>query len=384
MSRPILLVHQEHASAAAKANPDYEVVSWPATANPSEVDWSRLEGREVAVSDLGIGQEKAQELAGIIRSVRSIRNVTEHNETSGCVSPSSGERKGGVRTTSDSVSLLVGQFIEQSEGIFTVSELCQATGLTSPQARNAVYQALLREKNKNKIARVSSRNGNYRRVESECQAIDFLAADCSPVSLALPFKLHELAEIMPGNIIVLAGEPNAGKTAFLLNAVRENMVNWQVHYFNSEMGASELRKRLSRFDTPLTSWKFHAWERTDNFQDAIRSGQGVLNVIDFLEIHDEFYRVAGQLAAIHAKLNGAVAIVALQKNRGTDLGRGGGMSLEKPRLYLAMEPGKIKIVKAKNFAGTENPNGMERRFKLVDGCKFYPQNDWSRPAEKAA
>lgn len=371
--KPILLVCREHATAAAKANPGHEVVSWPISSAPSEVDWSHLAGRDVLVSNLGLAPGEDEKLAEVVRTVRTVRSVIAVSA-----------RKGSVRTYADSVGALVDQFIEQSQGIFTVYELCQWAGLTTTQARNAVYQSLLRLKNKRKIERVGARNGHYRRVESECQAIDFLAADTSPVSLSLPFGLPKLVEIMPGNIIVVAGESNSGKTALLLNVVRENMATWQVHYFNSEMGASELRKRLSKFDTPLHSWNFHAWERNENFQDAIRGGPGVLNIIDFLEIHDEFYKVAGQLAAIHAKLNGAICIVALQKNRGTDLGLGGGRSLEKPRLYLAMERGKIKIVKAKNWASSENPNGMERYFKLVDGCKFSLQGDWTRPAEKAA
>ena len=51
---------------------------------------------------------------------------------------------------------------------------------------------------------------------------------------------------MPGNIIVVAGEQNAGKTAFLLNFVRLNMTRHEMFYYSSEMGASEMRKRLEK------------------------------------------------------------------------------------------------------------------------------------------
>ncbi len=285
--------------------------------------------------------------------------------------------------SSADISAMVDQFIEQSSGIFTASELCQWCGLTTREQRNAVSAKLLRERHKNKIERVGARSGNWRRVESECLPIDWQAAEEDPVDLSLPFGLSRLVEMMPGNIAVVAGEPNAGKTAFLLNVVRENMHKAEVHYFNSEMGSGELRKRLAMFDMPLDAWTFHAWERTDNFQDAIRPGPGKLNIIDFLEVSEDFYRVGGMLKAIHDKLNGALAIVALQKNKGADLGMGGGRSLEKPRLYLALEPGLCRIVKAKNWKTATNPNGLQLKFKTVNACRLLPQGDWFRNIEDA-
>jgi len=61
----------------------------------------------------------------------------------------------------------------------------------------------------------------------------------------------------------------------------------------------------------------------------------------------------------------------LQKKAGEELGRGGAFSLEKARLYLSMDSGELKVVKAKNWAlPGENPNGRVFHFKLVDGCKF--------------
>ena len=291
--------------------------------------------------------------------------------------PSTAAPESSTASTAE-VSFFVDLFIEQATGIFTSSELCQWAGFGTRGQRVAVSQALLRRIHKKILERVGTRNATFRKIETECPAIDFLSTEETAADIALPFGLDKMVELMPGNICVIAGEPNAGKTAFLLNVVRENMHKSQVHYFNSEMGAQELKKRLSKFPTPLASWTFHAWERTDNFQDAIRPGPGVINIIDFLEVSEDFYRVGGMLKAIHDNLHGALAIVALQKNKGTDLGLGGGRSLEKPRLYLALEPGLIKIVKAKNWRSQENPNGMQLKFKTVDGCRLLPQGDWYR------
>jgi hypothetical protein len=249
-----------------------------------------------------------------------------------------------------------------------------------PEDRAKVRVILGRLVKEGILERVPDKNGWFRKVDAECDAVDFLSASPDPVKLWLPCDLNQKVEILPGNIIVVAGSPNAGKTALLLNIVRRNMADYEVNYFNSEMGAGELRKRLMAFDDILLKdWRFKAWERSSNFADVIRSGEGKLNIIDFLEISDNFYQVSGMLTEIHKRLKGAVAVVALQKNRGADLGLGGARSLEKPRLYLSMDSGVLKIQKAKNWASAENPNGMQYTFKLVGGHKFVKVRDWHRP-----
>jgi hypothetical protein len=107
-----------------------------------------------------------------------------------------------------------------------------------------------------------------------------------------------------------------------------------------------------------------------------------LNIIDYLEIYENFYLVSKHLADIYKKLNGAVAIVALQKNPGQDDGRGGSFTREKPVLSLAVSPGKVKITKLKEWReDIGNPNGMEYNFKLIDGCRFKKEQGWHRPIE---
>ena len=130
----------------------------------------------------------------------------------------------------------------------------------------------------------------------------------------------------------------------------------------------------------LQDWNFEAEERSSNFADVIRPS--CLNIIDYLEISDNFYMVAEYLKQIHDKLDGGIAIVALQKDPKADQGRGGTFGLEKPRLYLNMDAGIIKIRKAKNWTHPEqNPNGLVLNYKLVAGCKFIVTNNWHQDKE---
>jgi len=103
-----------------------------------------------------------------------------------------------------------------------------------------------------------------------------------------------------------------------------------------------------------------------------------VNIIDFLEVYDDFYRIGGMIKEIFDNLDNGIAIIAIQKNKGNEYGLGGMRGLEKARLYLTMEPGKLKIAKAKNWATFENPNNLEKEFKLIQGCKFIDDPYWKQ------
>jgi len=276
----------------------------------------------------------------------------------------------------------VREYVSATWGNISATEVAQNATNATLEDRKKIRVILGRLVKEKILVRVSNLNGVYRKVDTDIEEMNFLDADTETVDLWLPFGLNEKAEIMPGNIIVIAGSPDAGKTGLLLNVIRQNMQKFEIHYFNSEMGSGELNKRLNNFDDlTLDMWKFKAWERSDNFADVIKPGKGKINIIDFLEIHDNFYEVGGRLAEIHKKLKDAIAIVALQKNPGAKAGLGGYRSLEKPRLYLSMDSGIVTITKCKNWATSENPNGLQYRFKVAGGCKFIKAQDWHRPVE---
>jgi len=269
------------------------------------------------------------------------------------------------------------EWVLTTNGTFLTTEVYNGQHLTTRAEKKKAQVILGRLVEEGILERTGNKNGCYRIIDRECEDIDFLNASDTPFDIRWPFGIEALVQTMPGNIIVIAGEPNAGKTAFLLNLVKENMRQRTVYYFSSEMGPMEMRKRLGKFDIPLNDWQFHAKERTSNFGDVIKPD--AINIIDFLEVYDEFYKIGGMIKEIYDKLDRGIAVIAIQKNRGTDYGLGGGRGLEKARLYLTMAPGKVKIIKAKNWRTTENPNGLERDFKLAGGCKFYTDRDWHRP-----
>ena len=271
-------------------------------------------------------------------------------------------------------------WVDEAEGSFRLQDIYTHLQLSTQVDKKNAWAVCNRLVTDEILEKVKTRAGMYRKVDGESLPMDWANAPTNPLEVIWPFQLEKMVDIYPGNVIVVAGESNKGKTAFLLNTVKMNMDKHDIYYFNSEMGDSELRLRLSKFEgVTLEHWNFQAFERSDNYQDVIRPD--AINIIDYLEV-EESWRVSNVLKEIDGQLQQGIAIVALQKPRGRDVGYGGEPTLNRPRLYLSISSNTIKIVKAKCFRESDkNPNGKIMRFKLINGSEFIPQGEWMYPED---
>lgn len=269
-------------------------------------------------------------------------------------------------------------FIDTAPGAFCVTQIAKDKEEQLDYTQDCEFRVTMGTLN-----RFGNKRGWYIPVDNNLVEMDFINADDEPANVWLPFGLNERVELYQDSVVIVAGAPNSGKTALLLNIVKENMSRFNVNYFNSEMSAGELKVRLQKFDyIDLDQWEFKAYERSGDFQDVIKPGPENLNIIDFLECHDEFYKMGKMIKDIHDALNGSVAIIAIQKNPGTDVGLGGFRSLEVTRLALAIDFGRIKIVKAKNFSGENNPNGLVTEFSILHGSQLIEKGSWHKDTKK--
>jgi len=248
-------------------------------------------------------------------------------------------------------------------------------GLKSPDEKAACRMAFKRLAAKGIIEQVPSKPGAYRIVNTTLDTLDFMNADTTPFPVKFPLGVHEYVSLYQKSLVVLAGEPNAGKSAFLLNTAWKN-IDMAPLYFSSEMGAAELQIRLKKFPHDLRQWqrvKFYA--KASDFPKSIDPNG--LNIIDYLEVSKDFYEIGGMLTDIFNALNKGVAVVAIQKPPGRDTGVGGARTLDKARLYMTIVPGELKIIKGKLWRNEMiNPNGMFCKFKLGGGANFVREGDW--------
>lgn len=241
------------------------------------------------------------------------------------------------------------------------------------------------------IEPVRGKHGVYARIMNECPRIDWQGAQEAWYPLVMPFGLDRMCGVRPKNIIIAAGETNAGKTLFALQVAHNNLAQHggqhrDVFYFNSEMGPDELRARLLKLDPVQGAWGgFHAFERARDFHAVIRPDG--LNVVDYLEISDKFYLVADWIQKIHNKLTTGVCVICLQKAKGKDTARGGDFTLEKARLAISLTysfgVNIAKIVKCKNpLDGGANPQGQELDYRIEQGSRCNALTPWRWVNEK--
>ena len=72
-----------------------------------------------------------------------------------------------------------------------------------------------------------------------------------------------------------------------------------------------------------------------------------MNLIDYIEMHDNFYEIAGIMSKLHDKLDGALLVAAIQKDPNAKYGRGGSFTQEKPVLSVSLDQGVATISKCK-------------------------------------
>ena len=305
-------------------------------------------------------RNKAQQTTTNVTSITSVTNITQD----------------GVKA-----------YLEESDGQWIeYRDLDNDLGIRFPEQkaeRRVIIQRLL--KIPGFIEKHPLINTKIRRLKSDLtrMTLDFERVT-SPMPLTWPFGIESKVDLFGKSLAVIAGTKDAGKTAFLLNFARKNCDVGKVHYFNSEMGDVELMNRLRNFED-YRDWagKVDWIERAAGFEDVIYPDD--INLIDFLEITNEFYLVGSFLAAIYRKLGPkGIAVVALQKDPRTQYGRGGTFSVEKARLYLTMNhvagqnTATIESGKMWHLPG-DNPRGQYVNYKLVKGCVFTNVSLWNHP-----
>lgn len=243
--------------------------------------------------------------------------------------------------------------------------------------RSKIMERLLQE---GIIEKYGEKRGSFRVVDKKVEYMDYVNAIPESVDLLMPFHLHDVAEITPKAIIVIAGATNSGKTAFFLNLIKMNMDKFNSFlYLNSETSAATFRKRLDRFGEPISFWKdkLKVIDRCSNFADVIDPDG--FNVIDYLELDPEkTFKVSEYIRNIFNKLNRGIVFIGIQKASNASFGRGGEFTLEKAQLAISMDYDKAKIVKCKS-----PKNGFDYHNSIIDfnisfGCNIVEKSGWKQ------
>ena len=356
--------------------------------------------------------------AGLARKMSNMSNMskvsTNVKECQTNVKRMSNECQTDVKVPeADRVATAIKEWIAINVGIFNASKLFADLGLRDQKKRMTAYKALERLVKSGDIERMPYQQGQYRVRDKSFEEVDLLAQPSEMFDIVLPFSLHTMIETNPKEIILIAGETNAGKTALVFWMMRENAERYLasgrisssgiykdknkniidpegsigLRYLSSEMGPRAMRKKIDKFrdKNVLDLFVRHVsmGEFIDSPQDKILPSG--LTFIDFLEAKDgDFFKLGSQITSIFQSLIDGVAVVAIQKKRGSDIARGGELTHEKPRLVLALSENKergfftCKVVKAKHPRdGVINPQNKECDFLVKDGVHLIQISEWN-------
>ena len=285
-----------------------------------------------------------------------------------------------VQETKINLAESVKEWVMKTSGWWTTDELDKEMDLRDSKARANRSKILERLKAQGVVEQHQTVNKRFRYRSTQVEGLNYKqSVRGSVLDIQWPMGVEKYVNLYEGNIVVVAGSPNSGKTAMMLNLIHLNQDRFPVYYFCSEMGETELGDRLSYFEQEgrqLEDWTFEAINRATNFADVIRPD--CINIIDFLELTQDIYLVNQYLTAITHAIGKGVAIIAIQKKVGASLGRGQEFSLEKPRLYLSMDTNRLTILKGKNWTQRNlNPNGLFINYRIEDGYRFVPTSDWN-------
>lgn len=273
------------------------------------------------------------------------------------------------------------EWILTTPGNFRTTDVNKELGLTTRDNMKKATVILGRLVKDGLIERVSKERGHFRVVDRNVEVIDWRTATVTEgLHILWPLDLHDRFETMPGSVVIVAGESNAGKTAFMLTTAQANLASgrWStVNYYASsnEGNAVTLRKRIDAFGLPDSAWQgFEACRPSGEFQDVLDPNG--FNLFDYLEVHTDFYEIGGKLAAISEKLRDGVAVVGIQKAPNVELARGGAMTLDKASAYLALHRGDVAEGEphVMKFPKIKYPKvdyaSKPIKFKLAAGCRF--------------
>ncbi len=269
---------------------------------------------------------------------------------------------------------------------FEVRDVTSEFNVGSAEGKHNVRQALSNLKREGVL---SGDRGRYRYINRELEPLNWVEADTNEIlDIKWPygwgdgtsFGFDDNLTLFPNSIVVISGPTNIGKSGLALNVVVLNCDSWECRYLTNEMGAEELKDRLSNFEEhyALTdefgSSKFEAAVRYDNYEDVILP-KG-LTVIDYLDPGENAYMVGQQVDAIRRRLNGGVVFIVMQKKMGSEYAIGGQYSEHRARVVLHIDRDKngqdFLLVKKAKKCRKENLNGKKFSFEIRNnGSQFY-------------
>lgn len=274
---------------------------------------------------------------------------------------------------------------------FTTDSMCRWCGCQAgpehKEYRNNIVKVLYNFTHINKVPLLKQIGNQYALIDRGLEIIDWWQnqADSPEMQITFPFShddnnyssfdFESAFKLIPGDMFVIAGETNRGKTAFMLNLLVDNCKKYPMTYFSSEFNEFKFKERIGNF-----TWgdildngkpRFEVVRRSHDFEDAVAERKDNICIIDWIKLEDDLYKMGYLLGKIKDKIRNGMLFVALQKRTYKEVGEGGEGTLERADVYVTMSHGKLKLNRVKT-PKLYDAEGKDYGFDLVNrGTMFH-------------
>ncbi len=280
-------------------------------------------------------------------------------------------------------------WVKNYMGIFTLDDVLKDLHL-QPDNRGHLRTIMSRLADKKVIKLSGKKDGSYRIIK-DVKPVDWLNAnEAEYANLYFPvdhstgegFGFAQLLKLSPGDLIIIAGVSNAGKSCLALNILAENINQYQCLLMGNEyttldgIPSPRFKRRMLAMD--WVNWtegqeqsKFVLLPIRENFEDYIESGK--LNIVDWIRLGDNFYEIATILENIKVRLGKGLAVVVLQKSSLASLAIGGQFTEHLADFYFSIDPlgknsSRLTVGKAKD--ASSRVSGRMWRFDIWKGARI--------------
>jgi hypothetical protein len=182
------------------------------------------------------------------------------------------------------------------------------------------------------------------------------------------FGIEDLVEIYAGDMILIAGTSNYGKTTIALSLLGENLGLMAAYLMGSEYTAAngkispKFKRRMKRMN--WVEWmaggkpRFQLYPVGADYEDYIQPD--ALNVVDWITLPGEYYLIDSVMKSMKDRVGNGVIVAVLQKNRNMEWGEGGERSERYADVYITIDSfsnesiltlGKVKAPKKSKATG---------------------------------
>jgi len=192
------------------------------------------------------------------------------------------------------------------------------------------------------------------------------------------FGFEDILEMYPGDLIVLAGHSNGGKTALALSILGENLDLFDKTpvLMGSEYTAADgkispkFKRRMERMT--WVEWvkdgqpRFELYPVGSDYEDYVQADR--LNIIDWISLPGDFWMIDSIMKSIKDRLGNGVGVIVLQKNRTSEYGEGGERTERFADVYMTIDPlgYESKLTLGKVKANKTTATGRMWAFSVVD------------------